>query len=89
MQSPFHGIIDGLYREAWRTVEDGGAEQTAGIRDVGHGEVRAEGPGDRGDWMARSDSDSTDDEAEDERVVPVKPMPQWRPHPQAVRHRDG
>jgi hypothetical protein len=50
---------------------------------VGHGEVRAEDPGERGDLMARSDSDSTDDEAADERVVlvPVKPMLQWRPHP--------
>jgi hypothetical protein len=58
---------------------------------VGHWEVRAEDPGERGDLMARSDSDSVDDEAEDERVVlvPIKPMPQWRPHPQAVRHRDG
>jgi hypothetical protein len=45
--------------------------------------VRAEDPGERGDLMARSDSDSADDEAEDERVVlvPVKPMPQWRPDP--------
>jgi hypothetical protein len=50
---------------------------------VGHGEVRAEDPGERGDLKARSDSDSTDDEAKDERVVlvPVKPMPQWMPHP--------
>jgi hypothetical protein len=41
--------------------------------------------------MARSDSDSANDEAEDERVVlvPVKPMPKWRPHTQAMRHRDG
>jgi hypothetical protein len=59
-----------------------GAEQTAGNRDVGHGEVRAEEPGERGDLMARSDSDSTDDEVEDVRVVlvPVKPRPQWMPH---------
>jgi hypothetical protein len=58
---------------------------------VGHGEVRAGDPGDRGDLMARSDSDSADDETKDERVVlvPVKPMPQWRPHPQAVCHGDG
>jgi hypothetical protein len=58
---------------------------------MGHGEVRAEDPGERGDLMTRLDSDSADDDAEDERVVrvPVKPMPQWRPHPQAVRHRDG
>jgi hypothetical protein len=50
---------------------------------VGHGEVRAEDPGERGDLMTESDSDSADDEAEDERVVlvPVKPMPKWRPHP--------
>jgi hypothetical protein len=33
---------------------------------VGHGEVRAEDPGERGDLMARSDSDSGHDEAEDE-----------------------
>jgi hypothetical protein len=66
MESPFGEIIDGLYREARRTAEDGGAEQTAGCRYVGHGEVRAEGPGERGDLMARSDSDSADDEAEDE-----------------------
>jgi hypothetical protein len=50
---------------------------------VGHEEVGAEDPGERGDLMARSDSDLADDEAEDERVVlvPVKPIPQWRPHP--------
>jgi hypothetical protein len=47
---------------------------------VCHGEVRAEDPGERGDLMTRSDSDSADDEAEDERVVPVKSMSQWRPH---------
>jgi hypothetical protein len=81
MESPFREIIDGLYREARRTADDGGAEQIARGRDVGHGEVRAEDPGERGDLVARSDSDSTDDGAEDERVVPVKPMPQWRPHP--------
>jgi hypothetical protein len=58
---------------------------------VGHGEVRAEDPGEKGDLMARSNLDSADDWAEDERVVlvPVNPMPQWRPRPQAVRHRDG
>jgi hypothetical protein len=33
---------------------------------VDHGEVRAEDPGERGDLMARSDSDSADDEAKDE-----------------------
>jgi hypothetical protein len=50
---------------------------------VGHGEVRAENPGERGGLMARSDSDSADDEAEGERVVLalVKPIPQRRPHP--------
>jgi hypothetical protein len=42
-----------------------GAEQTAGARDVGHGEVQVEDPGERGDLMARSRSDSVDDEAED------------------------
>jgi hypothetical protein len=71
--------------------EGGEADQTAGDRDVGHGVVRAEEPGETGDMMARSDSDSADDEAEDERaiLVPVKPMPQWRPHRQVMRHRDG
>jgi hypothetical protein len=50
---------------------------------MGHGEVRAEQPAERGDLMARSDSDSADDEAHNERVaqLAVKPMPQWRPHP--------
>jgi hypothetical protein len=83
MKSPFGEIIDGLYQETRRTAEDVGAEQTARGRDVYHAEVRAEHPGERGDLMARSDSDSADDEAEDERVVlvPVKPMPQWRPRP--------
>jgi hypothetical protein len=83
IESPFRGIPDGLYREARRTADDGGTEQTAGGRDVGHGEVRAEERGERGDLMARSDSDSADDEAKDERVVlvPVKPMPKWRSHP--------
>jgi hypothetical protein len=79
MESPFGEIIDGLYREARRTSEDVGAEETAGGRDVGHEEVRTEDPGERGYLMARSDSDSADDETEDERVVlvlvPVKPMP--------------
>jgi hypothetical protein len=91
MGSPFGDIIDGLYREARRTANDRGTEQTAGGRDVDHGKVRAEDPGERGDLMARSDSDSADDEAKDERVilVPVKPMPQWRPRPQAMRNRDG
>jgi hypothetical protein len=91
MESPFRGTIDGLCREAGRTADDGGAQQTLGGRDMGHGEVRAQDPGDRGDLMARSDSDSAHDKAEDGRVVlvPVKPMPQWRPHPQAVRHHDG
>jgi hypothetical protein len=89
MESPFRGIIDGFYREARRTAEDGGAERTAGMRDRGHWEVRAEEPGDKGDLMARSNSDSTDDEVEDDRVVPVKPMPQWRPRPQAGCHRVG
>jgi hypothetical protein len=91
MESPFRDIIDGLYREAWRTAEDGGSEQTTVGRDEGHGEVRAEHSGERGDLMARSDLGSADDEAKDERVVlvPVKPMPQWRPHLHAVRHRDG
>jgi hypothetical protein len=58
---------------------------------MGHAEVRAEDPGERGDLMAGSYSDSADDQAADEGVllVPVKPMPQWRPHPQAVRHRDA
>jgi hypothetical protein len=78
MESPFGEIIDGLYREAQRTANDGGAEQTAGVRDGGHEEVQAEEPGDRGDLIARSVLDSTDDQANDERVVPVKPIPQWR-----------
>jgi hypothetical protein len=84
MESLFRDIIDGLYREARRTADDGGAEQIAGGRDVGHGEVRAEDPRERGDPMARSDSDSRDDETKDERVilvlVPVKLIPQWKPH---------
>jgi hypothetical protein len=80
MELRFREIIDGLYQEALRAADDGGAEQTGGVRDMGHGEVRAEDPGERGDLMARSESDSADDEAEDERLVlvPVKPMPQWR-----------
>jgi hypothetical protein len=83
MESPFCEIIDCFYREARRTADDGGAEQTAGGRYVSHGEVRAEDPGERGDLMARSDLDSADDEAKDKRVVlvPIKPMPQWRSHP--------
>jgi hypothetical protein len=77
MESPFGEIIDGLYREARRTAEDRGEERTAGVRDGGDGEVRAEDPGERGDLMARSDSNPADDEAKDERIVlvPVKPMP--------------
>jgi hypothetical protein len=52
MESPFGEMIDGLYREARRTAEDGGAEQTAGVRDVGHKEMRAEDSEERGDLMA-------------------------------------
>jgi hypothetical protein len=83
MESPFGATIDSLCGEARRTAEDWGAERAAGIRDGGHWEVRAEDSGERGDLMARSDSDSADDEAEDERVilVSVKPMPQRRLHP--------
>jgi hypothetical protein len=31
MELPFREIIDGLYREARRTPEDGGAEQTVEV----------------------------------------------------------
>jgi hypothetical protein len=55
MELPFGEIIDGLYWDARRTAEDGGAERTAGGRDVSYVEVRAEDPGERGDQMARSD----------------------------------
>jgi hypothetical protein len=55
MELPFGEIIDGLYREARRTAEDGGAEQTAGGREVGHGEVRAEEPGKRDlSWLEKA-----------------------------------
>jgi hypothetical protein len=80
MELPLRGIIDGLYREARKAAEDGGTERTAGVRDMGHRKVRPEEPEDRGHLMARSDSYSTDNEAEDERIVSIKPMPQWRPH---------
>jgi hypothetical protein len=84
-------IIDDLYWEARTIAEDWGDERTPGVRDEGHGEVRAEEPRHRGDLMGRSDSHSTNDEAEHERVilVPVKPMPQWRPHSPGHARRDG
>jgi hypothetical protein len=66
MESPFREISNSLYREARRTAEDRGTEQTAGGKDVGHGEVRAQDPGERGDLIERSDSDSADDEAQGE-----------------------
>jgi hypothetical protein len=52
MEWPFGEIIDGLYREARRTAGDGGAERAASVGDGGHGEARAEDPGERGDLMA-------------------------------------
>jgi hypothetical protein len=42
---------------------------------MGHEEVRAEEPRDKGDLMVRPDSDSTNDEAADERVLPLRPVP--------------
>jgi hypothetical protein len=45
MESPFREIIDGLYREARRTADDGADEQTAGGREVGHGRCEQRGRG--------------------------------------------